>query len=474
MKMNFAQNQAPLFEALLSYSVKPLVPFHTPGHKRGSGLEPEWLQPGFVNRIDLTEITAFDWSGALKKAQRLAADFFHADYSFFLTQGASQGIIGALIGLFGPGDKVLVARNCHLSVINGIILSGLTPVFIEAEYLPDWGIPSGIKESALREKIEANPDFKGLIVTNPTYQGIAKRVQKYRALIGDKLLIIDEAHGGHLEWSGITGYDAYQGADLWVHGTHKIMGSLTQTGMLHLRSAKLNPGWVQHGIDLISTTSPSYILLASLDSNRRFLAKSGADLFQRRLPELNKVRSQIAACNGVQILEQPPEVDAVIDPWKITLSFRLLGLTGYQAAAMLEKDFQIQPEYADFNQVTFLLAPWQDPSDFEALSRAIAGISNQVNPKIAPLYRLPHALPPLVMPVRETAFSVKVAVAPEEAIGRVSAGIIAPYPPGVPLLIPGELIGAEEIESIREILSLGGMVYGLDREGKIPVVKENR
>ncbi len=474
MKVNIAQKQAPLFEELLSYSKRPLVPFHTPGHKRGVGLEREWLKPGLINQIDLTEITAFDWSGALNKAQMLAADFFQADYSFFLTQGASQGIIGALAGLFAPGDKVLVARNCHLSVINGIILSGLTPVFVETEYLPDWGIPNGLKETALQKKIDANPDFKGLILTNPTYQGITKGVQKYRNIIGEKFLLIDEAHGGHLEWSGITGYNAYQAADLWVQGTHKIMGSLTQTGMLHLRSTRIEPGWVRQGIDLISTTSPSYILLASLDSNRRFLAQAGADLFRERLPELNKVRSQIAACNGVQILEQPPEADTMIDPWKITLSFRLSGLTGYQAAAILENEFRVQPEYADFNQVTFLIAPWQGQADFKALSQAVAGISNRSNRKIAPLHCLPQSLPSPVMPARETVFSAKKAVSPDEAVGRISAGIIAPYPPGVPLLIPGELIGTEEIESIKEALALGGMVRGLDPEGKILVVKENR
>lgn len=474
MKVNFTQKQAPLFEALLRYSDRPLVPFHTPGHKLGVGLEREWFKPGLINQIDLTEITAFDWSGAVKKAQMLAADFFQADYSFFLTQGASQGIIGALTGLFAPGDKVLVARNCHLSVINGIILSGLTPVFIETEYLRDWGIPSGVKEAALLEKLQTNPDFKGLIITNPTYQGIARNIQKYRTVIGERLLLVDEAHGGHLEWSGITGYNAYQGADLWVHGTHKIMGSLTQTGMLHLRSSRVKPGWVQQGIDLISTTSPSYILLASLDSNRRFLAETGANLFRERLPELNKVRSQIAACHGVRILELPPEAEAVIDPWKITLSFRFLGLTGYQGAAILENDFRIQPEYADLNQVTFLLAPWQDQTDFEALSRSVAGISNRSNRKIAPLYCLPQSLPSPVMSAREAVFRAKAAVSPEEAAGRVSAGIIAPYPPGVPLLVPGELIGKDEIESIQETLALGGMVRGLDPEGKIPVVKENR
>lgn len=474
MKVNLSQKQAPFFEGLLSYSKRPLVPFHTPGHKMGVGLERDWFDNGLPARIDLTEITAFDWSGTLDKAQLLAAGFFKADHSFFLVQGASQGIIGALTGLFTPGDKILVARNCHLSVIKGIILAGLTPVFVETEILPDWGIPYGPKDSDLQEKIKANPDFKALIVTNPTYQGITKRVQSYRDMVGDKLLLIDEAHGGHLEWSGITGYNAYEAADLWIHGTHKIMGSLTQTGMLHLRSPKIRPDLIRQGIDLITTTSPSYILLASLDSNRRFLAEKGSGLFLQRLPVIKQIHNQIAACKRIRILEQLPEADMVIDPWKITLSFNLLGLTGYQAATILENDFRIQPEYADLNQVTFLLAPWQDQADFAALYQAVAAISNRNPGKPAPFYSRPQTLPTPIMPVRETVFFPKVAVSLEEAVGRVSAGIVAPYPPGVPLLIPGELIRNEEIESITETLALGGIVHGIDSEFRIKVVKENR
>lgn len=474
MKTEFSQKQAPLFEELLRYSDRPLIPFHTPGHKMGVGLEPEWFRAGIAAGIDLTEISALDWSGALEKAQELAALFFQADRSIFLTQGASQGIIGALVGLFAPGDKILVTRNCHLSVIKGIIIAGLTPVFIETEFLPDWGIPGGLKDSALRDKMKENPDFKGLIVTNPTYQGITNRIQNYRAIIGEKLLVVDEAHGGHLEWSGISGYNAYEAADLWVQGTHKIMGSFTQTGMLHLRTTRIEPGRIQQGVDLISTTSPSYILLASLDSNRRFLAKTGRSLFREKLPELKKLRSRIAACDGIQILEEPPRADEVIDPWKITLSFRLSGISGYQAATILENEFRIQPEYADYNQVTCLIAPWQDKEDLEALYRAIVVISNRKAGRLTPLNCLLSTLPPLIMPVRETAFSIKTAVSLEDAVGRVAAGIIAPYPPGVPLLIPGELIRKDEIECIKQALSMGGIVRGLEIDNKISVVKENR
>ncbi|NLW46690.1 MAG: aminotransferase class I/II-fold pyridoxal phosphate-dependent enzyme [Firmicutes bacterium] len=474
MKTEFSQNQAPLFEELLRCAQRPLAPFHTPGHKRGAGLEPEWFQSDIVAKIDLTEISAFDWWGALEKAQMLAANFFDADLSFFLTQGASQGIIGALTGIFAPGDKILVSRNCHLSVIKGITIAGLTPIFIETDYLPEWGIPGGLKKSALRAKIKEHPDYKGLLITNPTYQGIANRIRDYRELSADRILLVDEAHGGHLEWSGISGYNAYEGADLWIHGTHKMMGSFTQTGMLHVNTARIEPDQLQQGLDLITTTSPSYVLLASLDSNRRFLAEKGRRLFRERLPELMKVRSRIAACDGARILEGPLAEDRVIDPWKITLNFNLLGLTGYQAAHILETDFRIQPEYADLNQVTLLIGPWQDRADLEALYQAVTAISKRKQGKIAPINWMPPSIPAQVIPVRDGVFASKTWVSLEEAIGRVAANIIAPYPPGVPLLVPGELIGKDEVESIKQTILSGGIVRGLNSGHKIAVVKENR
>ncbi|NLY75689.1 MAG: aminotransferase class I/II-fold pyridoxal phosphate-dependent enzyme [Firmicutes bacterium] len=472
MKTEFSQTEAPLFEELARYSGKPLISFHTPGHKMGAGLEPEWHRPGFTARIDLTEITALDWQGALEKAQLLAARFFKSDCCLFLTQGASQGLIGALAGAFAPGEKVLVARNCHLSVIKGMIIAGLTPVFIETEILPDWGIPSVLSERDLRAKIQKNPDYKGLIVTNPTYQGIAGRVQKYRDLIGAKILILDEAHGGHLGWSGLDGYNAFEAADLWVQGTHKILGSFTQTGMLHLREKRLEPGSIQQGVDLISTTSPSYVLLASLDSNRRFLATTGAGLFREKSPELKKLRSQIANYDGVRILEDISS-EVIVDPWKITLSFLDSGFTGRQAAAILEREFRIQPEYADYNQVTCLIAPWQAESDLQALLRAVAVICNRKTGRIKPLNCFPESIPPQALPIREAFFAPKTAVSLEQAIGRIASRIIAPYPPGVPLLVPGELIGIAEVETIQQLLSAGGLVRGLEPDGKISVVKEN-
>ncbi len=474
MKTEFSQKEAPLFEELLRYSRRPLVPFHTPGHKGGAGLEPEWTQSGLATRIDLTEITSLDWYGALAKAQLIAADFFQADQSIFLTQGASQGIIGALAGIFAPGDKILVTRNCHLSVIKGIIVAGLIPVFIETDILPDWGIPGSINESALKAKIREHPNFKGLIITNPTYQGLTERISDYRELIGEKILIVDEAHGGHLEWSGIIGYNAYESADLWVQGTHKIMGSFTQTGMLHFRTARIKPDWVEQGIELISTTSPSYILLASLDSNRRFLAETGCNLFRKKLPELINLLSRIANCSGVRILEGPLKANQVIDPWKITLSFRLLGLTGYQAASLLVNDFRIQPEYADLNQVTFLVAPWQDQTGLDDLYLAVTAISNRKTGKEIPLNSFTTSIPPQVMSAREAFFASKTLTTLEGAVGRVASSIIAPYPPGVPLLIPGELIGRDQVESIKQTRLSGGIVRGLDFDHKIAVVKENR
>ncbi|HBE77473.1 MAG TPA: lysine decarboxylase, partial [Firmicutes bacterium] len=294
MEHHLSQSEAPFLEEVLRYSDHPLKAFHTPGHKAGLGLEQEWLRPGLWAQIDLSEIGALDWERALIKAQKLAAEFYQADQSFFLVQGASQGILAVILGAFAPGDKVLVARNCHSSVIHAIVLADLLPIYLELEFLDDWGLPVGIRERSLQQALMANPDCKGVILTNPTYQGVAEPLSHYRELIGERLLIVDEAHGGYLGWSGLDGLDAYRFADAWVQGTHKMLGSLTQTGMLHLRGNRIDRVRINNSLELITTTSPSYILLASLDSKRRFLATTGTELFRKNIEMVMALKKNIA------------------------------------------------------------------------------------------------------------------------------------------------------------------------------------
>lgn len=473
MRQNLSQSQAPLLEELLRYTRRPLRPFHMPGHKAGLGLEDIWKRLGFPAGLDLTEIAAFHWESSLQAAQQLAARFYRADRSYFLVQGASQGILGAMLGAFEPGDTVLVGRNCHLAVIHGLILGDLNPVFLEVDWVPQWGLPAGIRPEILGKALQEYPETKGLIVTNPTYEGIADRLHAYRAELGERILMVDEAHGGHLGWCGLRGYDAWEDADIWVQGTHKILGSLTQTGMLHLREGRIDPDRIRRRLEWLTTTSPSYILLAALDSNRRWLSEKGSKLFGAGLPAITELHRRLAELPGVAVLSEQalPGTTRAIDPWKLCLRFDSLGMNGFQVARILERQFRIEAEYSDLNQVTFLIAPWQPKSDWEALYRAVRNLSRHPAGKLRTDMTPPAGIPELAVKPRLAALSPGVAVPLGEAEGEIAAAVVAPYPPGIPLLVPGEVIGPRELDYIHRIRKAGGIVRGLTNNGAILIYR---
>ena len=465
-----SQSTAPFIEEIRRYAGEPLVAFHTPGHKAGLNWEHEWLSSRWLAHLDLTEIPALDWQASLLESEMLAAEFYGADQSCFLVQGASQGILALLIGAFDPGDQVLVARNCHISVIHAIILADLVPIYLEIPFIEEWGIPSAVPESTLAQSLALFPDCKGVILTNPTYQGVLGPLAGLRKIIGERLLIIDEAHGGYFGWSGLEGFDAYPYADAWVQGTHKMLGSMTQTGILHLRSGRIDGNRIRRSLELITTTSPSYILLASLDCNRKFLAISGKAMFRAKTPAMLKLKKEIARLGALQVLDEErlPDPAGKIDPWKLCLSFKKLGFSGYQVEQVLRTEFKIQAEYADFNQVTFLMAPWQDPNDLRTLQKALEMICRRMgNEQVNTI--LPRSIPPLKLHPREAALGTGSYINLLEAVGRVSADIIAPYPPGIPLIAPGELIREQEIVLIERALNNGGMVRGVSPKGEIRV-----
>lgn len=472
--------QAPLFDELRRYARQPLAPFHTPGHKAGLGLEPDWQTRGFPTDWDLSEINSFQWAEAWEEAEELAAAFLGADQTFFLTQGASQGVMGGILGAFAPGDKVLVGRNCHGSVIQGMILAGIHPVFVEAEFQPEFNIPVGIRIDSLQCRVREHPDCKGLIVTNPSYQGVTGPVQAFREIIGDRILMVDEAHGGHFQWMGIGGYNASDGADLWVQGTHKIFGSLTQTGMLHVKNGRVDPGRIKAKLALITTTSPSYILLASLDSNRRWLALRGAGLFLEKLPWIRDYKSRLARLEGIRVLSEvlfTGPNHRVVDPWKICVHFQAAGLTGYQADAVLREKYRIGSEYADLVQITFLVAPWQAETEMIQLEKALEEISSNPEGRVLHTHSVisdisPNEAPPLIMTPRDAGLGPAELIPLEKAVGRISAAVIAVYPPGIPLVIPGELLRASEIDYIREIAACGGRINGVDPRGMVRVTRQ--
>lgn len=472
MKQTFLQTEAPFYEELVRYVGLNRKGFHTPGHRGGRSLGEAWVGSGLL-ALDLTEVSGLEWEYALTEAQRLAAEFYQADASFFLVQGATQGIQGAVLGCFAPGDKVLVARNCHISVLNAVILADVEPVYVQTDFLSQWGLPLGINLQALQQALDRHPDAKGLIATNPSYQGVAAPVSLYRKMIRERLLIIDEAHGGHLGWCGLPGRDAGPEADLWVQGTHKFLGSLTQTGMLHLHTARILPETVRKGLGLISSTSPSYILLAALDVNRRFLAMEGKSLFERNAPWINRLHADLEGIDGLRVLNAVALAGTgyELDPWKLTCSCIDLGLSGYETERILQNQYGIQVEYADLYQVTCFLSPWQERKDLIDLVEAFQGISRQYckGKSGTEVYwgKEWPGIPPQRLNPRTALYAPYQEVFLSEAAGRIAAGVIAPYPPGIPLIAPGEVITEDMVALIEKLLDLGGRVNGVDPQTRI-------
>lgn len=467
--VNLFERTSPFFEALTKYGTQNYIPFHTPGHRGGVALGTKW-QDSDLLKLDLTELSGLDWSGARARAEESAAEFYQADRSFFLVQGATQGIHAALLGCFNPGDAIFVGRNCHISVYYGLILADLRPIFIEVDWLSKWGLPAGLNIESLRRSVAAYPEAKGLIVTNPTYQGVATRLAGYREIIGERLLVVDEAHGGYFQWWGAAGYDACEIADLWVHGTHKLLGSLTQTGMLHLREGRVDPEKLSRRLDLLTTTSPSYLLLASLDLNRAFLADRGRRLFERKLATRQKWKAAFSNVSGVAVLTDRDLAEysgRIVDPWKLSLSWAGRGFTGFEMDRIFREEYAIQAEYADLNQMTFFIPPWQATADLRRLKTALHGTAgrNGTTPSFPQGVSL--EIPPLVIQPREAALGPVVNIRLEEAAGKIAAEVLAPYPPGIPLVAPGERISQAAVETLQQTLKAGGNIHGMNQRGEI-------
>lgn len=503
MKIRYTQEDAPLLEGLINYSHRGVAPFHTPGHRGGKGAH-ALLQKlgGQLLALDLTELKGLnlgrDPDFLLRSAEELAAEAFGAKRTFFLVSGASIGIMAGLLSLGASGREVLVARDCHLSVINGLILSGIKPVFIS----PCWvgGFPVLPSPAKVEEALAKTPNAAALLVTNPGYHGIYGPVEKLAEITRQAgiPLVVDEAHGGHLSYLSPEPVGAGPlGADLWVWGVHKMMGSLTQTGMLHLNSDLLQAEAIRAALELLGTTSPSYILLASLDAARHQLYHHGREMFSKAAGFGELIREGIRNIDNIRVLspqELPPGYG--LDPTKVAISLRSAGLTGIEAEEILFRRYRIQPEYADSDYLYFFISYAQQEKEIEDLIAAChalakgrvavnAGPSKTArraedpenrkgdpssagnNSRLGPPPWADQAPP--VSP-REAFFSASEEVTLAEAAHRLAADTVAAYPPGVPLWIPGEMITTEMVEWAQGLQRIGGFVKGI-KDGKVRALR---
>jgi arginine decarboxylase len=485
------QSRTPLFDALTAHAKRNPLQFHIPGHKKGAGMDAEFRS--FIGdnalSIDLINIAPLDDlhqpSGAIAEAQALAAEAFGADYTFFSVQGTSGAIQTMIMSVCGPGDKIIVPRNAHKSVMSAIIFAGARPVFLSPAMDEQLGIAHGITTRSVRKALERHPDAKAVLVINPTYFGISANLKEIVELSHsyDIPVLVDEAHGAHIQFHDDLPLSAMQaGADMAATSVHKLGGSLTQSSVLNIKGSRVNPTHVQAVLSMLTTTSTSYLLLASLDAARRNLALNGREMVDRALRLAQSARERINKiqglyCFGEEILGTEAAFD--YDPTKLTIHVRKLGITGYEMERRLRERFNIEVELSDMYNILCIVTPGDSEETIERLLQALASIAEEQSgaseiKRIVPVKN--PIIPTLALSPRDAFYAQTESVPLAEADGRIMAEFIMVYPPGIPILLPGEVISRENIDYIIEHIQVGLPVQGPEDKSlrNVKVIVEER
>ncbi|MCY7335213.1 MAG: aminotransferase class I/II-fold pyridoxal phosphate-dependent enzyme [Chamaesiphon sp.] len=471
---NLNQSQTPIIDALQDWVTKTHAPFYTPGHKRGIGINPLLKQRWGADVFgwDLPELPGFDNlhapSGIIASAQALAAEVFGAQQTWFLVNGSTAGVITAILATCGEGDKIILPRNIHSSAIAGIIHAGAVPIFITPEYDRELDIAHSITPESVKFALEQHPDAVAVMVVYPTYYGacgnlaaIAEIVHSY-----DLPLLVDEAHGAHFGFhADLPPAALSMGADLTVQSTHKLLGALTQSSMLHVNSNRIDRDRISRSLRLLQSTSPSYLLLASLDAARQQMALDGEELMSQTIELAKIARAKISQIEGLSVFELDSKTPGCkyLDPTRLTVTVTGLNLTGFAADEILIERLGVVAELPSMRHLTFIISLGNTLADIDRLVRAsIELATNHPQDKCLELrsIELPRILTSMAITPRQADRARHLSVSIDDAVGKISAESICPYPPGIPVLIPGEIITSEAVDYLRQILDFEGEIVG--------------
>src|SRR3954451_4626797 len=491
--MDFSeQPTAPYLDAVVAYAFRGTARYHGPGHKGGPGADPGLRKaigtdglaadvPQDIHGIDLGPSPT-----PYERAEQLAAEAFGAAQTFFLTNGATQGNHTLCLALAPLGARIVAQRNSHASIVDGLVLSGGLPSFVAPEYDGELGITPCVTPAALKAALDEAPDARAAFVVSPTYYGMAADVAAMAdvAHAAGVPLVVDQAWGPHFGFNDELPPTALsQGADAMLTSTHKIAGSLTQSAMLHVSgSGRIDPGAIARALRLLRSTSPSSLLIASLDSARRQLSLHGEQLLWETLEAIEVARAKLETIPGIQLVDASLVGQmgvAGYDPLRIVLDVRGTGATGYEIADALRRSYDVHVELPMQATVVFVVGLGESV----AALRRLAGDIDEVVKRLSEPGRTAPIVPPAAALRNEVAMSPRDAflgeaeqVAVDAAIGRISCESIASYPPGVPALLPGERISAETIVYLRELAASGARLHGASHPAfeTINVLRESR
>lgn len=477
------QRKAPVYEALKNLKSMRIVPFDVPGHKRGRGNEElaEFLGKRCLE-VDVNSMKPLDNlchpTGVIKEAEELAADAFGAAHAFFMVGGTTSAVQSMILSAVKEGDEIILPRNVHRSVINALIISGAVPVYVNPETNERLGISLGMKVSEVRRAIEEHPNAKAVVVNNPTYYGICSDIKSIVDIAHSHgmLVLADEAHGTHFYFGEDMPVAAmHAGADMASVSMHKSGGSLTQSSFL-LTGKNVNADYVRQVINLTQTTSGSYLLMSSLDLSRRNLALNGIEIFDKikklvayARDEINEIGDYYAY--GRELINGDTIFD--FDETKLSVHTLDTGLAGIEVYDILRDDYDIQTEFGDMGNLLSYVSVGDREKDIERLISALSEIRRRFKRDKTGMLKTEYISPRVVATPREAFYADKEQLPLEESAGRVCSEFVMCYPPGIPILAPGEIITDEIIRYVVYAKEKGCTVLGTEDidTNKINVIK---
>ncbi len=452
------QDRAPIYEALQTFRQMRVVPFDVPGHKHGKG-NPELTE--FLGEkcvgIDVNSMKPLDNLchpvSVIHEAEKLAAEAFGAAHAFLMVGGTTSSVQSMVLSTCKRGDKIILPRNVHRSVINALVLCGAVPVYVNPEVDRRLGISLGMQREQVEKAIKENPDAVAVLVNNPTYYGICSDIKAIVKMAHDAGMycLADEAHGTHFYFGDNMPVSAMAaGADMAAVSMHKSGGSLTQSSLL-LIGPDMNEGHVRQIINLTQTTSGSYLLMSSLDISRRNLAKRGKEVFKKVIEMADYAREEINAIGGYyafgrELINRNSVFD--FDPTKLSVHTRDIGLAGIEVYDILRDEYDIQIEFGDIGNILAYLSIGDRPQELERLVSALAEIQRRYRTDGNGLLSQEYIAPEIVFSPQEAFYARKKSIPLKESAGQICSEFVMCYPPGIPILAPGERITPDILDYI--------------------------
>jgi arginine/lysine/ornithine decarboxylase len=472
-----AQDKTPLLDTLLAHARRNVTSFHTPGHKNGKGVDKKLAS--YIGRelfgLDVTvfpEVDSLhDPTGPIRKAQQLMADAYGVEQSFFLVNGSSSGNMAMIMSACRPGESMIISRNAHKSTLGGIVMSGVWPIWIQPTVDQNLDILFDSTPEQIEKALKQFPEAKAVFVTSPTYNGVTTNLKRIADICHarGKVLLVDEAHGAHLKFNKqlpMSAIDA--GADLIGQSTHKTLSAMSQGSVLHFNSKLLDINRVKRIVSMLQTTSPNYLTMATLDLARWQMVAQGEKILDRLIQNTERARNAINHLKHFTCLTRA-EIQGRgfdMDYTKLTINVTRTGYSGQHISEILAKDYNIQVDAADLFNLIAITGTGTDKPDLDRLVAALEEIDHMKQGEAQNwVLNIPSLSTELVMNPRDVFLLYSSKRVPlRKAIGHISAQPLTPYPPGIPVLIPGERVTTEIVEYLEDLTERAVRISGQEAE----------